>query len=132
MRKIILFFIILINLYANRTDDLLLGIKNKIIYALNCNAKISSISHLKVNDYKLVAETNKYQIYNVFGSYKSILSASFHFKGIGIGDEFHPINGSFTARVKIDKKTFSIIMDKIFYKISFKKGYVIKQCLLED
>jgi len=133
VRKVIFFFVILINLYTYNSDDSILSnIQNKIIYGLNCNAKFSSISEVEINHFKLVSETNNSKIYDFFGTYKSVLSASFHFKGIGIGDEFHPINGSFKARVKIDKNTGNVLIEQIFYKISFKKGYVVKQCLVGD
>jgi len=127
MKKIVFFFLLLINIYA---DESLGTVLDKIKYALNCNAKFTSISEVEINDYKLKKKTNSYKIYEFYGTYKSVLSGSFHFRGFGIGDEFHPISGIFRAIVKETDK--GLILEDVFYKISFKKGHVIKQCLLGD
>jgi hypothetical protein len=117
----ILFFMISLS-FANEVEDLTL---NKIKYALNCNAKVTYVTEVKLLNSKLLSKKNR--IYKIYGAYKSILSASVNFKGIGIGDEFHPISGSFVAIVQI--KDNDVKLNNLMYKISFKKGRVKEECL---
>jgi hypothetical protein len=124
MRKIFFFFLLFTFLFSSDVlEELTL---RKVKYALNCNAKYTSITEVELLDVKEVSSEK--HLYKIYGAYKSVLSASFHFKGIGIGDEFHPISGSFVGLIKV--KEHDIDLKELFYKISFKKGKVNKKCLL--
>jgi len=122
MKKIIILFFSIF-LFAQDLEKVVL---QKIKYALNCNAQFSYVSEIELEDTSQISREE--HLYKVYGTYKSVLSGSLYFKGFGVGDESHPISGSFVAIVKI--KRIDVDLKKIIYKVAFKRGFVKKECLI--
>ena len=124
MKKILL-LIVLLNFSFADSESAKEELVNKLNYALNCNAKISSISEVEIS---IIEDSKKYPgKYLISGIYKSVLSVSGNKSGISIGDEFHPQSGSFKGIVNSD-----LVLEEIKWKLGLFHGYIKESCLTLD
>jgi len=125
MRLIVLLLFFFNFIISSEDSDSVIESKllSQIEYALSCNAKFSYINEVEILNVKYIKD----DFYKINGSYKSVLSGSIG-TFLSFGGEEHPIKGIFIAIVKI-KDEENIKIQKLFWKISFKRGFVKNECL---